>query len=89
MPGDWDKAQGVVRAARAVLGIELDAERACWAFCGDSGNDAAAFAWFPTSVGVANVRGHLDRLPVPPAWITQAERGAGFAELADAVLAAR
>jgi hypothetical protein len=51
-------------------------------FVGDSGNDAEAFAYFPKSVGVANVRAHLDRLPTPPRYVTDAERGEGFAELA-------
>ncbi len=44
-------------------------------------DDAAAFARFPLSVGVANVREHLPRLPVAPAFVTEADRGRGFAEL--------
>ncbi len=82
IPGDWDKAQGVTRALHEVLGVDLDAEIERWVFVGDSGNDAAAFARFPKSVGVANVREHLDRLPVPPRYITDRDRGLGFAELA-------
>lgn len=87
--GDWDKARGVVRAARQVLGLDLDRDRERWLFVGDSGNDAEAFAWFPLSVGVSNVRPHLSRLTVPPAFVTLADRGQGFAEVAAAVLAAR
>jgi HAD superfamily hydrolase (TIGR01484 family) len=87
LPGEWDKARGTVHALREALGIELDRTR--WLFVGDSGNDAAAFAFFELTVGVANVREHLGRLPVPPRWITRAERGAGFAELARHVLVAR
>ena len=30
----------------------------------------------------------LDRIPAPPAWITEAPAGAGFAEIADALLSA-
>jgi len=88
--GDWDKARGVARAAHAALGVELEApaELARWLFVGDSGNDAAAFELFSASVGVANVRDHLHRLPTPPRWVTEAERGAGFAELARAILEA-
>jgi HAD superfamily hydrolase (TIGR01484 family) len=81
-PGPWDKAEGVARALRDVLGIELDSELERWVFVGDSGNDAAAFARFPKSVGVANVREHLDRLPIPPRYVTDSDRGRGFAELA-------
>ena len=89
VPGDWDKAKGVRRGFAEVLGVDLAAERDRWLFVGDSGNDAEAFAWFPGSVGVANVAEHLDRLPIPPAFVTVRERGGGFAELADAVLAHR
>lgn len=89
IPGPWDKAQGVVRAAREALAVDLTARRDRWVFIGDSGNDAAAFAWFEHTVGVANVRASLDRLPTPPVWVTEADRGSGFAELADRILHAR
>lgn len=84
--GAWDKASGVLRAAAAV-GVSLDPER--WIFVGDSGNDADAFARFPLTVGVANVRAHLARLPVPPRFVTTEERGRGFCELVTALLDAR
>jgi HAD superfamily hydrolase (TIGR01484 family) len=82
IPGPWDKAEGVARALRDVLDIDLDAELERWVFVGDSGNDAAAFERFSKSVGVANVRDHLDRLPVPPRYVTDGDRGRGFAEIA-------
>jgi hypothetical protein len=82
IPGPWDKAEGVARALGEVLGIDLGAELERWVFVGDSGNDAAAFERFPKSVGVANVREHLDRLPFPPRYVTDGDRGRGFAELA-------
>jgi HAD superfamily hydrolase (TIGR01484 family) len=82
VPGPWNKASGAARALEDALGIDLDAEIDRWVFVGDSGNDAAAFAHFPNSVGVANVRDHLDRLPTPPRYVTDADRGRGFAELA-------
>jgi HAD superfamily hydrolase (TIGR01484 family) len=87
--GAHDKAAGAARAVDAVLGRALEQERERWLFVGDSGNDAAAFAYFPISAGVANVRAHLGRLPVPPAFVATAERGAGFTEIAEFVLAAR
>lgn len=89
VPGPWDKASGVRRALRDALGIDLDAEREQWVFVGDSGNDAEAFAYFPKSVGVANVREHLDRLPTPPRYVTNADRGEGFAELAAHLMSGR
>lgn len=82
VPGSWDKAEGVRRALEQVVepGARVDLDR--WIFVGDSGNDAAAFERFARSVGVANVRAHLDHLPVAPRYVTDAERGDGFAELA-------
>jgi hydroxymethylpyrimidine pyrophosphatase-like HAD family hydrolase len=72
-----------------VLGQDLDAERERWLFVGDSGNDAAAFAHFPLSAGVANVASHLSALPVPPRFVSQADRGRGFAEIAEQLLGLR
>jgi hypothetical protein len=40
-------------------------------------------------VGVANVLAHKDGLNAWPAWVTNAEAGAGFVELARHLLAAR
>lgn len=82
VPGPWDKALGVERALAEALGVDLAAELDRWVFVGDSGNDAAAFEYFPKSVGVANVREHLTHLPIPPRYITYSDRGRGFAELA-------
>lgn len=87
--GAWDKASGVQLAARSVLGRPAEEMRTRWVFVGDSGNDAAAFAWFEHSVGVANVRAHLDRLATQPRYITHADRGRGFAELAERLIAHR
>jgi hydroxymethylpyrimidine pyrophosphatase-like HAD family hydrolase len=58
-------------------------------FVGDSANDAAMFEFFPLSVGVANVVDVMDHLPMPPAYLTVAEGGGGFAEVAERILAAR
>jgi len=86
---DHDKALGVARAAQEVLGIAADELRARFLFVGDSGNDAAAFAWFTHTAGVANVAHFLDRLSVPPKYVAQAERGEGFAEIARTLLRKR
>lgn len=87
--GGWDKPSGARRAIAEALSIDLEAERDLWLFVGDSGNDAAAFAWFTRTVGVANVREHLARIAVPPRFVTERERGAGFAELAELLVRAR
>ena len=67
--------------------MDLDAERGRTVFVGDSPNDAPMFAFFPNAVGVANVREFADRIATLPAYVTHAEAGAGFAELADFLLA--
>ncbi|HKN10493.1 MAG TPA: HAD family hydrolase, partial [Pseudomonadota bacterium] len=51
--------------------------------------DAPMFDFFPISVGVANVRRFAGRLAAPPKYVTERESGAGFAELADYLLAGR
>ena len=55
-----------------------------FAFAGDSGNDAACFAAFRTTFGVANVRASLARLSVTPRYVATRTMGEGFAEIAAA-----
>ncbi len=85
--GPFNKATGFIHWHEAAQGRPVSWDR--WAFIGDSPNDAAAFAAFPLSVGVANVAACLPKLPQAPAFITEAEAGAGFCELAAAILTAK
>jgi len=85
--GRYDKLGMTRTFLRQAFAIDLDAERDRYVFAGDSPNDAPMFAFFPNAVGVANVRDFLDRIPTPPAWITEARAGEGFVELVDALLA--
>ncbi len=87
--GSHNKLEGARWAVRTLLGRDLDAEMARWVFIGDSTNDALMFQAFAHSVGVANVRRFETQLTHLPRYITHGERGAGFAEVARAVLAAR
>lgn len=87
--GAHDKLSGARWITRLRLGRDLDAELDRWVYVGDSTNDAAMFAHFPHSVGVANVARFWDRLSHHPRYVTPRERGAGFADLAAALLAAR
>jgi hydroxymethylpyrimidine pyrophosphatase-like HAD family hydrolase len=77
-----DKASGAVRFASERFGVDAGRVLTTWGFVGDSPNDGACFAAFRTTFGVANVRRYVQRLSVPPRFVTLAERGAGFAELA-------
>jgi HAD superfamily hydrolase (TIGR01484 family) len=85
--GDHDKLSGARWMARRLFGRELDAAR--WVYVGDSTNDQTMFGHFALSVGVANLRDFADQMTTWPAYITQGERGAGFAEVAQRVLDAR
>jgi hydroxymethylpyrimidine pyrophosphatase-like HAD family hydrolase len=58
-------------------------------FSGDSPNDAPMFGYFPNAVGVANVVDFAELLEYQPRWVTKSRSGAGFVELASALLAAR
>jgi HAD superfamily hydrolase (TIGR01484 family) len=87
--GDHNKWTGAQWMLRRLFGRDLQADLAHWAYVGDSTNDQVMFERFPFSVGVANLRRFADELAHWPAWITQAERGQGFAELAQALLQAR
>lgn len=82
-----DKASGFLASAAALAGEVRSFARA--GFAGDSSNDAAAFAAFGVSFGVANVRRHLNALPTPPMFVSESEMGAGFAEIAEAIVARR
>lgn len=87
--GGHDKLAGARWIVRRLYGRELDAETARWVYVGDSTNDQRMFGHFPLSVGVANLRAFADQLHTWPAYLTDGERGAGFAEVARALLAAR
>jgi HAD superfamily hydrolase (TIGR01484 family) len=87
--GDHSKWTGAQWMLRRLFGRDLQAELAHWVYVGDSTNDQVMFERFPISVGVSNLRRFADELVHWPAWITQGERGQGFAELAQALLDAR
>ncbi|MEP7120045.1 MAG: HAD-IIB family hydrolase [Byssovorax sp.] len=84
-----DKASGTIRLLARRFGEDATAARARHAFIGDSGNDAAPFAAFKLTVGVANVRGPARRLSVPPRFVTDEPMGAGFAAFAARVVELR
>ena len=87
--GAYDKLTMTRIMLDECFAIDLDDQRASFVFAGDSPNDSPMFAYFPLSVGVANVRAWGARLPSPPAFVTTAAAGAGFAEIADRLLATR
>ncbi len=77
--GDYDKLATTRLLFAERFGIDLERANRKLAFAGDSPNDAAMFSYFENSVGVANVRRFAG---LQPKFVTRAESGAGFAELA-------
>jgi len=77
--GDYDKLATTRLLFAERFGIDLHRANRKLAFAGDSPNDAAMFSYFENSVGVANVRRFAG---LQPKFVTRAESGAGFAELA-------
>lgn len=87
--GDNDKLAGARWIVRELWDRSLDDEMDRWAYVGDSTNDQLMFEAFAHGIGVANVARFVPKLAHLPRYVTQSERGAGFAEVARAVLAAR
>jgi HAD superfamily hydrolase (TIGR01484 family) len=87
--GNYDKLAMTRRLFAERFGLDLEAAQRDVVFVGDSPNDAPMFAFFDKSVGVANVRHFESLLADKPKYLTRAAAGAGFAELAAHLLAAR
>jgi HAD superfamily hydrolase (TIGR01484 family) len=77
--GTYDKLATARLLFAERFGADLDAVKRSVVFAGDSPNDAPMFAFFENAVGVANVRRFSG---LEPKFVTEAESGAGFAELA-------
>ncbi len=87
--GAHNKLEGARWIVRALWDEDLDTQRDRWVYVGDSTNDQLMFEAFAHSVGVANIARFLPELAHPPRWLAEGERGAGFAEVARALLAVR
>ena len=85
--GDYDKLAMARQLFAEAFLLDLDRVSADVVYVGDSPNDSPMFGYFPRSVGVANVRRFAGRMAAFPAYVTQAEAGAGFAEVAAHLLA--
>ena len=79
--GHHNKLQGANWIVRELLGRDLAQEMHRWAYVGDSTNDQLMFEAFENSIGVANITRFVPELQFLPCYVTQAERGAGFAEV--------
>lgn len=84
-PLDQDKATGLLKVLHKYFPQYIPEQVAC---VGDSPNDEALFnpSYFPISVGVANALEYANQLKHQPAYITTAEEGKGFCELAREIM---
>ncbi len=87
--GEYDKLSTTQLFMKERFGVDMDVYKNEFVFAGDSPNDAPMFAYFPYSVGVANVRMFLDFLLYQPTYVTAYRCGKGFAEMVDALLDSR
>jgi HAD superfamily hydrolase (TIGR01484 family) len=84
--GDYDKLAMTRRLFAEAFKKDLETIKSQVIFVGDSPNDQPMFAYFPHSVGVANIREFSDLISSLPAWVTKQEGGFGFAEMVDVLL---
>jgi HAD superfamily hydrolase (TIGR01484 family) len=87
--GQYDKLSMTRVFVRDALGLDLEAAKAKFVFCGDSPNDEPMFRFFPYGCGVANVRDFTSRMEALPAFVSEARGGEGFVEIANRILSAR
>lgn len=87
--GDYDKLGMTEVMAKELWGVDLEAERRRFLFCGDSPNDEPMFGFFPFSAGVGNVLRFADRMQRLPAFVAGGNGGEGFAEIGETILTLR
>ncbi len=81
--GEYDKLTMSQLLFDEVFNLSLNQLKDQVLYIGDSPNDCPMFAFFPHSVGVANILDFKGRLEVEPAWVTTKPGGYGFAEMTD------
>lgn len=81
--GNYDKLTMSQILLDEVFNLSLELLKDQVLYTGDSPNDCPMFAFFPHSVGVANILDFKGRLESEPAWITTKPGGYGFAEMTD------
>jgi HAD superfamily hydrolase (TIGR01484 family) len=84
--GNYDKLTMTRILLKDVFGLTSADFKDQVLYIGDSPNDCPMFAYFPHSVGVANILAFKSRLDAEPAWITQHSGGHGFAEMTGLLL---
>lgn len=87
--GKYDKLSMAERFLSERFGWDPSAEGDRVVFVGDSPNDEPMFARFPLACAVANIRRYAGLVERLPAFVSEAECGEGFAEIAGVLLSRR
>jgi HAD superfamily hydrolase (TIGR01484 family) len=84
--GDYDKLGMTKTFVQECWGLDLDANKERFLFCGDSPNDEPMFEYFPYTAGVKNILNFADRMRHLPSYVATQDGGEGFAEIAQTIL---
>jgi HAD superfamily hydrolase (TIGR01484 family) len=84
--GEHSKLSGARWMLSRLFAADLDQQPERWVYIGDSTNDQLMFQHLPQTVGVANIARFASQMDYLPKYVTAGERGAGFAEMAAALL---
>ena len=87
--GGYDKLGMTKIFAQERWGLDLDANKERFMFCGDSPNDEPMFHYFRYTAGVKNILHFADRIKHMPTFIASKDGGEGFAEIVETILKGR
>ncbi len=80
--GAFDKLSMLTRFLKDEFGVSEDAAKESVLYVGDSPNDEPMFAHFTHTVGVRNIENFASEMTHLPQYVTRAEGGHGFLEIA-------
>jgi HAD superfamily hydrolase (TIGR01484 family) len=86
--GEFDKLSMLLTLLKDAFKLGAAKARTCSLYVGDSPNDEPMFAYFPHAVGVRNIENFAPQMRHLPHYVTRAEGGLGFLELARALVRA-
>jgi len=84
--GQYDKLTMTQILFDDVFNLSLDRYKDQVVYIGDSPNDCPMFAFFPHSVGVANILDFKGRLEFEPNWVTEKRGSYGFAQMVETLV---
>lgn len=85
--GSFNKRDAAIGFLSSFEGYSDETDRDRVLYVGDAPNDEVMFGHFPNACAVANVDLWLNRMTELPSWVAEKRYGAGFAEIARALLA--